>query len=80
MLLEESKSITRKTVPLSSEISDISESSIWKNPCDDEMSPASTIVIGDVPKVPKDRVNEVSLKSEMPKSFSKERFCPYPRF
>ena len=30
------------------------------------MSPASAIVIGKVPKIPKESVNEVSLKSEMP--------------
>ena len=66
---EELKSITRNTVPFSFNMSIISESSIWINPCDDEISPASTIVIELVPSVPKERENEVSLKSDKSKSF-----------
>jgi len=50
---EESKSITRNTVPLSSEISVTSELSIWINPFDDEISPTSAIVIDDPVSDPK---------------------------
>jgi len=69
---EELKSIIRNTEPLSLAISFTSESSIWINPWDVEISPASTIVIWEVPRAPKERVTVVSLKSEIPKSFSND--------